>query len=130
MNQATKANWCKWAEDAVADANAKAARRSQQVPLLPRHGIHLLSMDGDGRRFARLFRRAWVRLPCSSRRRLLERWRGRQRLFASLLDDIGPWKCCLPLSVAWIDGLCDQAVERMLMCELTTAAGDESEVNL
>ena len=44
-------------------------------PLLPRHGIRLLVVHGDGERFARRFRETWKRLPLAVRRRLLKHWR-------------------------------------------------------
>ena len=50
-------------------------RGGRLLPLLPRHGIYLTVLDGDGPRFARMFRATWKRLPLKVRRRLLGHWR-------------------------------------------------------
>jgi hypothetical protein len=46
------------------------------IPLLPRPGITLFATDGEGERFADLFRQTWRRLPLFVRRRSLKHWRG------------------------------------------------------
>ena len=45
------------------------------VRLLPRHGIHLFWVAGDGPRFVEAFRRTWRQVPLWARRVLLRHWR-------------------------------------------------------
>ena len=47
----------------------------RMIPLLPRHKINLFCVDGDGDRFAALFRQTWRKLPLSAPRALLRHWR-------------------------------------------------------
>ncbi|MEI7837617.1 MAG: hypothetical protein WCK05_14555 [Planctomycetota bacterium] len=55
--------------------NAGTDTGPAHIPLLPRHGIRLFVVDGDGPRFANLFRETWQRLPLWARCRLLRYWR-------------------------------------------------------
>lgn len=54
-----------------------AVKRSLEfrVALLPRHRVYVWPFDGDGPRFAGLFRETWRRLPLWARRRVLSHWR-------------------------------------------------------
>jgi hypothetical protein len=45
------------------------------VPILRRHDLYVSVDEGDGRRFAALFRQTWKRLPLGIRRLLLAHWR-------------------------------------------------------
>lgn len=54
------------------------------VPLLPRHGIDLFFLDGDGPRFARIFRQVWKKLPQKDKDLLLKDWQEAKQ-------DSSPW---------------------------------------
>ena len=54
------------------------------IPLLPRHEIGLFRYDGDGKRFAKLFRETWYQIPLGVRRRLLKHWKQKRE---STTDD-------------------------------------------
>lgn len=45
------------------------------VPILPRHNLAVFCLDGNGYRFAELFRQVWKQMPLSPRRLLLKLWR-------------------------------------------------------
>jgi hypothetical protein len=45
------------------------------LPILPRSGLFMFCIAGNGRRFAELFAAAWRRLPLWVRRRMLGHWR-------------------------------------------------------
>ena len=121
MNEHDKLNWEDWARRATTDSNPGAIPRPWRIPLLPRHEIDLFCVDGDGRRFARLFQNVWDKLPFSVRRDLLKHWRKKQQLFAGLLDGLGRWRCCFTCHAAWMDGLSDHEVEAALAGELALA---------
>jgi hypothetical protein len=62
---------------------------ASSVPLLARHGIDLTAIDGDGRRFSRVYRETWKRTPLGARRQLLGHWRsGGGLMFGVLLSPI------------------------------------------
>lgn len=46
---------------------------------MERHGLSLFCVDGDGERFAELFRQTWKQIPLGVRRGLLKRWREMRR---------------------------------------------------
>jgi hypothetical protein len=53
----------------------------EKIPLLPRHKIYLKSFGfTDEKRFARLFRDGWARVPLYARRSILKYWRAYQAL--------------------------------------------------
>ena len=74
MNKHGNTNWQEWAERASAEATAKATLQPWCIALLPHHGIDLFCVDGDGQRFARLFRQVWSKLPAPARDKLLKHW--------------------------------------------------------
>jgi hypothetical protein len=47
----------------------------EYLPILPRHGIHLFCVAGNGPRFVDAFRRTWRQVPLWARRVLLKHWR-------------------------------------------------------
>jgi len=53
--------------------------------------VYLFCVAGDGRRFARLFRQTWQKLPLSARRRLLKHWREARRLRYGDAPLTAPW---------------------------------------
>lgn len=57
--------------------NSKRLRKGgDRFPLVPRAGMYLdSSCNGDGARFARLFRATWARLPRADKKRLMWHWR-------------------------------------------------------
>jgi len=121
VNEHDKLNWQDWARRVTTASNAEAVPRPRRIPLLPRREIDLFCVDGDGRRFARLFRNVWGRLPFSARRDLLKHWRRKQQLFAGLLDGVGRWRCCFTCHAAWMDDLSDHEVKAVLAGELAYA---------
>jgi len=152
MKKRTTSSCKDWAERAVAESNAKAksqiARDERDIPILSRHGVYLFCVHGDGRRFARLFRQAWSKLPLSVRRKLLKYWRVRFReLYGDVLHlcpwppiELVPdksdfyrgnstdalaqyshWRCGFSFHSAWMDALPDHAVECVVAHELAHA---------
>ena len=121
------------------------------VPLLPRHKIRLFCVDGDGERFAGLFRQTWRKLSLTARRALLKHWRGLAAYSAEMpaleaLDlhfplvvlaadksrfvSPGSGHCiayygrvppCLAFHALWMDSLPDFAVEYTIAHELAHA---------
>jgi len=120
-----KLDWLDWATKAVLEANADAHTRAARgvccVPLLPSYGIHLFCTDGDGRRFVRLFRQVWAKLPEPARLCLLGQWRTKQQCLASLIGEIAQPTCGFLLSLAWMDLYCDCQVSDVIAYELACA---------
>jgi hypothetical protein len=50
-------------------------KKGKCLPLLPRHQIYLWVHEGDGQRFAAMFRQTWGRVPLWARRRMLQYWK-------------------------------------------------------
>jgi hypothetical protein len=72
-------------------------KKGRLLPILPRHGVHLIPLAGDGRRFASLFRTTWRRMPLWARRRILGHWRSPRFPFSTLvplspqIELVGGW---------------------------------------
>jgi hypothetical protein len=49
------------------------------ISLLPRHKLNLFCVNGDGHRFANLFRKTWECIPVGCRRLLLKDWKSTSR---------------------------------------------------
>ncbi len=79
MTGREKKDWKTWAKNAVAELDAKDDGGPSYIPILPRHGVYLFCVAGDGRRFARLFGQTWRKMPFWARRRLLKHWRAARR---------------------------------------------------
>ena len=120
MNKHGNTNWQEWAERASAEATAKATLQPWCIALLPHHGIDLFCVDGDGQRFARLFRQVWSKLPAPARDKLLKHW-GKKQVFADLFSEVGPWRCGFTCDVVWMDGLSDDVVEAVAAHNLACA---------
>ena len=51
------------------------------IPIQRSASLHLVCLGhGDDRRFARLFREVWLRIPSGCRRRMIDWWRGHDRV--------------------------------------------------
>ena len=75
MTEGRKHNWGTWAQNALTGFRGGDDGGPSYIPILPRHGVFLFRVAGDGQRFAALFRQAWRKLPLWTRRRLLKHWR-------------------------------------------------------
>jgi hypothetical protein len=84
-------NWKTWAKNAVAELDARDDGGPSYIPILPRHGVYLFCVAGDGRRFARLFGQTWRKLPLWARRRLLKHWRAARRERYGDAPLVAPW---------------------------------------
>jgi hypothetical protein len=54
---------------------AASTRAGRCATILGRHQVYVWAFDGDGRRFADVFRRTWRRLPLFARRQILGHWK-------------------------------------------------------
>jgi hypothetical protein len=59
----------------ISDEDKAGLDEGWLLRLLPRHRIYLFSPEDRGKRFVRLLRETWRRLPCYARRRILAHWR-------------------------------------------------------
>jgi len=62
-------------QQSVDQAQMKRLVRGGQVPILARSGLYLTLIQGNGKRFARLFADTWRGLPLTVRRKLRAHWR-------------------------------------------------------
>ena len=117
-----KLDWLDWAKKATAGSYGEAHMRTEpgmcSVPLLPSYGIHLFFIDGDERRFIRLFRQVWAKLPEPARLCLLGRWRKKQQRLAGLVGEIAQPRCGFFLDLAWMDTHCDCQARDVIAYEL------------
>lgn len=122
MRDHERRGWQDWADDAVAESSDRTGLGLSVVPLLPRHDLHLFCFDGDGWRFARVFREVWEKVPSPIRRKLLARWSGPRRELAGLLDGIGHRKYGFTVCLTGLDSLPDQAIECLIARQTAEAA--------
>jgi len=122
-------SWQDWAENAVGGPAGSTSLGLNVVPLLPDHGVHLFCLDGDGQRFARLFREVWGELPLSIRLRLLNRWSGPRRALAGVLDGIAQAKYGFTVCLAGMDSVPDHTVECLIARQLAQAVFEMERAN-
>lgn len=70
-----------------------------EIPLLPRHGVNLEVMAGNGQKFADAFKATWKRLPLSWRRAVVPYWKQqhpRWSLWGSPWIQLGKGRSFLP----------------------------------
>jgi hypothetical protein len=77
-----------------------ALRTGYAHPILKRQRVHLWACQGNGPRFASLFRDTWKRLPLWARRRILGHWRSgsdgrgnRFSLWGPTIELLDGWSC-------------------------------------